>query len=373
MRRTFHNAEPIAAILAIVAAAASGCNKPKEAAAGGADDVVRVVRVEPVSRADLREWLDLPGEVFGEFEVDVYAEIPERVVAVKVAMGDFVKAGQVLFELRRGTLGDSVIQSNAGLEAARQQLASAETDLERFERLLKSGVVTESQVLQLRTAVDTARSQVVQLEAGVRQSRTVASKSTVVAPISGFVTNVNLEPGAMAMPQVPACSIVLFDRVKVRALAADRDFPRLRLGLPAKVTVDTMPGFAKEGTISRLAPSIDRVSRSVALEAMFDNADHALRPGMLVDLRLLLGERPQALVVRNMSLVNRLKDGRATVFVRNGTRASKRDVRVGLREDELVEVRDGLTEKDEVVVLGQSALRDGDRIKVEDAPAAKQP
>jgi membrane fusion protein (multidrug efflux system) len=329
----------------------------------------RVVRVEPVGRADLRDWLALSGDVTGELEVDVFPEIPERIVAVKVAMGDHVKEGQVLFVLRKGTLGDSVVQSQASLDAARVRMKAAEVDLERTQELHGAGAATDVQLLQLQTAVESSRAQLVQLESVLSQTRRVARKSDVVAPISGYVGKVNVDVGDMAMPQAPLCTIAQFDRVKVKASAADVDFVRLKTGLPAEVTSETMPDLAMQGRLSRVSPMIDRVARSVNVEALFENPDGKLRPGMLVDLEVLLAEHPQALVVANKALFNRRMDGRADVFVVENGRAMARAVRVGFRQGDNVQVLDGLKENDQVVVLGQNVLKDKDAVTIEKAGA----
>jgi membrane fusion protein (multidrug efflux system) len=331
--------------------------------------ITRVVRVEPVNRADLRDWLTLSGDVVGELEVDVFPELPERIAAVNVAMGDYVKEGQVLFTLRKGTLRDSVVQSQATLQTARVRLKAAEDDLDRTQRLYKAGIATNAQLSQLQSLVDASRAQLVQLESMVNQTKTVERKSVIVAPISGFVGKVTADPGDMAMPQTALCSIAQFKRVKVTATAPDVDFERLKIGLLAEVSSDTMPGLAMQGQLSRISPMIDRQARSVNVEALFENPDARLRPGMLVDLKVLLAEYPQILVVKNQALINRRQDGRADVFVVENGRAKARAVKVGFREGERVQVLEGLRENDQVVVVGQNVLKDTDAVTVDSVVA----
>lgn len=329
----------------------------------------KVVKIKPVEvdmakKRTLEKWLNNSGEIMGSLEVDVYPEIAERLIQLKVDIGDKVKEGQVLAVLRKGTLLDSVTQARANLEASKIRLEAAKTDLQRTEKLYKGGLASDSQLTNARANVAASKAQLAQLEAMVRSSKTTADKITIVAPISGYVGNVIPDVGDMVSPQRPICTIVQFDKIKVRAMASDLDFPYLKVGLPTTISSKAAPGVVVDGKISRVSPMIDRVSRSITIEAVFDNKKHALRPGMLADIKVKLEEYPNILTIPNGITMERHADGRAIVYVVEGDKALRREIKVGYRDGDYVEVLEGLNGTEKIVVLGQHILHDGDTIKV---------
>jgi RND family efflux transporter MFP subunit len=350
------------ALLAAVSFAACSSSHGQET--DKSEKIVRPVEVVKVQRDSLTDWLTLSGEIHGELEVDVFAEIPERIVAIFVETGDAVKAGQVLIALRKGTLPDAVTSSAAGLQAAHVRLTASEADLTRTEKLYKGGLATDSQLTNLRAAVESARVQLIQLEAAVRQSQNMADKTLVVAPNDGYVGQLNVDVGDMAAPQMPVLSIVRFERIKVKAQASDLDFPILALGLPTIVTSKASPGVVMHGGLSRISPVVDRISRSIRVEALFDNEGYKLRPGMLADLRVRIAEHKDALVLPNSALIDRRANGSAAVFVIQNGKAQRRTIKAGFRQADRVQIVSGLAAGEQVVTLGQNLLREGDPVEV---------
>ncbi len=356
--------------LAIAAAAlvvSTGCDKLKKADA--AESEKEVVKIKPVEvaqpeRRTLTKWLTNSGEVMGELEVDVYPELAERLIALNVSIGDKVKEGQVLAVLRKGTLKDSLVQAQANLNATKIRLEAAESDLARTQKLYKGGLASDSQLTNMEANVAATKAQLAQLQAVVRSSKTMADKINIVAPISGYIGSVNPDVGDMVSPQIPICTIVRFERVKIRAQASDLDFPYLKVGLPTTVTSKAAPGVEVTGKLTRVSPMIDRISRSITIEAMLNNKSHELRPGMLADVKIKLEEYPNVLTIPNGITMERKADGTANVYVVENGKAVKKVIKVGFREGDYVEVLEGLTGDEKVVTLGQHILHNGDSVKV---------
>lgn len=354
----------LAAALTILAAVPA-CNQKSKANVGTEKTVkVKPVEVSQASRRTLTKYLHNSGEIMGSLEVDVYPEIAERLISLNVEIGDKVKAGQVLAVLRKGTLLDNVTQAKANLSANKIRLEAAETDLARTEKLHKGGLASDSQLVNARANVAATKASIAQLEAVVRSSKTTADKISIVAPISGYIGSVVPDVGDMVSPQMPICTIVQFDKIKVKALASDLDFPYLKVGLPTTISSKAAPGVEMEGAISRVSPMVDRVSRSITIEALFNNKKHELRPGMLADINIKLEEYPNVLTIPNNITMERQADGRAIVYVLDGEKVHRREIRVGFREGDYVEVLEGLDGSEKIVVLGQHILHDGDVIKV---------
>ncbi len=354
------------AAMALLLVMSSGCDKLKKADAAEGKEVIKIkpVEVTQPERRTLTKWLTNSGEVMGELEVDVYPELSERLIALNVSIGDQVKEGQVLAVLRKGTLKDSLAQAQANLEATKVRLEAAESDLARTQKLYKGGLASDSQLTNMEANVAATKAQLAQLQAVVRSSKTMADKINIVAPISGYIGNVNPDVGDMVSPQIPICTIVRFEKVKIRALASDLDFPYLKVGLPTTVTSKAAPGVKISGKLTRVSPMIDRISRSITIEAMLNNKEHELRPGMLADVRIKLEEYPNVLTIPNGITMERKADGTANIYVVENGKAMKKVIKVGFREGDYVEVLEGLTGDEKVVTLGQHILHNGDTVKV---------
>gem|GEM_PF-5113605 len=359
----FSNA--MAALLVVVCVILiCACGSPKETSVKDEKQKIRAVKIEHVCLGEANDSLRLQADIKGELDIEVYPELSERVLMVHVALGDKVTQGQKFATLQTGTLDDAVKQTMANLEGARVQAQLARTDLNSGEELYKSGIITESQILALRAADKRATAAVAGLEAALSQSQTIQAKVFITSPVTGVVGNVYIEPGDMTTMLSPAFSVHRFDTIKATAYASDLDMHRLKLGLRAKVTSQAAPGVEKTGVISKISPVVDAISRKVEVEALFDNSDSALRPGMLAELNIHLETLTDIIIIPNTSVLNRTSDGKASIFVFKDGKVARREVRLGLREGEKLQVIEGLSTGESIVTLGQHLLRDQDPVRV---------
>ena len=189
------------------------CTGDKSKSASG-KDAKPITVINPQTRT-LNKWLELMGDIKGELEVDVYPEINEQILEIKIEIGDKVEKDQVLAILKKGTLDDGFKQALAGLEVTRVQLSAATTEYNRAMELHKEGIASNSQLTSAKAARDAAAAQVKQLQAQVSQSKTVKNKSVILAPIDGYIGQLNYDKGNMAIPTKALCTITQFDNIKI--------------------------------------------------------------------------------------------------------------------------------------------------------------
>lgn len=311
------------------------------------------------------------GDVQGEVEVRVFSLVPERIRTLHVHEGDAVRAGDPIATLAGDIQATGVDQAGAAVvaaEAARDQLRS---ELDRARGLAASGAVPRAQVDALAAQLRTSEAQVEQLAAARRSAGAQRARTVVRAPVDGTIALLAVQEGDVVASAVPICSVVRAERAKVVLRVTEQDWVRIREGMEVRVTPPALPEAARSGTVSRVSPVIDRMTRTASVEVMVDNADGGLRPGMVAEAAIVLSRREGVTQVPARAVVmtpDTDTEGTAVVFVSEGEgdarTAARRDVRIGARYRDRIEIVEGIAAGERVVVEGQHLLRDGTRIRV---------
>ncbi len=186
----------------------------------------------------------------------------------------------------------------------------------------------------------------------------------VRAPIAGLVAQRFLEIGAAVVPGgTPVALVVNPAELEVVVNVIERDASRVRTGQTARVRVTGYPGETFPGTVSRVSPVVDRVSRTTRVVLALAPAGGKLRPGMFADVDLVVGSRPASLLLPQEALLKQNQQVYVYLVVA-GDQVQRREVTPGWAQGGEVEVLDGLTAQDRVVVEGQTRLTPGSRIQV---------
>ncbi|MCA9612500.1 MAG: efflux RND transporter periplasmic adaptor subunit [Sandaracinus sp.] len=356
----------VLALLFLVACA------PEEAAP---EPAPRLVRVEVAARGPAVDRVVLLGDVEGELDVRVVAELPERIRELHVAEGDAVTEGAPIATLEAATTSADVAQADAALSAAEAARDQLRVDLARVAPLVERSALPRSQRESLEAQLRSADAQVAQLRAS-RQAASLRRGRTVVrAPASGIVAELGVDPGDLVSPQVPLARVVRMDRVKVVLRVVEQDFVRLAAGMQVVVRPTALPDVTRSGTLARKSPVLDRLSRTGVVEIDVDNPDHVLRPGMVAEVAIELERRENVVLVPSRAVLMSTRTARervAHVYVEEDGRVVRREVALGRRypsenDESRVEIVRGLEGGEAVVVEGHHVLRDGARVRVAEA------
>ena len=184
----------------------------------------------------------------------------------------------------------------------------------------------------------------------------------VTSTIGGVVKSVLAEVGATVSPAAPLFQIVDVESVEVAVNVPEKRIGRIREGLPAEISVISYPSRVFRGTVSRLNPALDPVSRTLEARIRVDNLAHALKPGMFAEARILLRQEQQIVRIPLAALVD--KNEAQVVFVVKDDRAREVIVRTAFVQEDTAVVESGVNAGDRVVVVGQQNLNDGDEVTV---------
>lgn len=331
-----------AAVLSAVsiALALAGCGGPSEEASETETFPVETVEVV---YSTVSPVLTYTGTVLPARKALLGAQIQGPIEKLHVEAGDEVREGDLLVEL-----------ASEQLTAAEAQHVAAEKDWARMESLLERGAVTEQAFDQADAAYQAVRA----------TYEMVLESTRIRAPFDGVITDRYLDEGEVftmmpvATPSPAILELSNIDEVKVSVEIASKERPLARVGLPAEVTVDAYPRRAFRGTLKRIDPGLDRMSRTSTADIIVKNPAGELRPGMFADVELTLSEKEGLLLTRDAMIRQEGTGSFYAYVVENGT-AHRRGLVLGDGFGEKVEVLEGLAAGDIVVTAGRYKLHDG--------------
>lgn len=307
------------------------------------------VEVEAVKRGSLAREATVAGVLSPVRAVGVNSQVGGALLSVRVEEGDVVRAGQVLAEIDSREI-------RAQLRSAEASLALAKSTAERSAALLKDRVVTAAEYERDQAAFASA-------QASVDALRTRLGYASVRAPFAGVITEKRNEAGDVVGAQSRLFTLADVSTLVVRVQVSELDITGISVGQNAGVSVDALGGALFNGTVRRIFPAADSVTRMVPVEVgLVGGAARQLRPGYLARVTVKLGERTGVLLAPVNAVVGS-RDARA-VYVKVGDKVERRAVRVGQTSGSLVEILEGLQPGDTVVSVGADQLRDGAQVRV---------
>jgi len=188
-------------------------------------------------------------------------------------------------------------------------------------------------------------------------------KSPVESFLDGVVGRIYVDIGTVVTPQTAVALVVNMSTVKIKLGIPERHIPKVFLDQEAHISVDAYPDEIFIGKVTKVSPVVDIATRTAPIEITIDNADYRLKSGMFAKVKLIIEEHKNALAVLKEALIGTEPD--ISVYAVSGGQASLRKVKTGIRQGPYVEILEGLSEGDEVVVMGQQKLYEG-------APVAPQ-
>jgi len=295
----------------------------------------------------LETRIEAVGTSLARRSVNIVPLTTGRVRAIRFRAGDRVTAGQILAEL------DDEIE-RADLAQAEATLTQASLALQRARTLLKKHHVPEATVEDLTSKAATAAAAV------DRAKRKLADRS-IRAPFPGVVGIKRVDVGARVDDQTVIATLDDLAEIEIEFSVPEQFYSRVEVGQAAHATSVSFPGRRFTGKVALVDSRIDAASRSFKVRVAVPNPDFVLPAGMFMHIQLTLESR-KGLTVPEEAIIP--EAGASYVFVIDQGKAHRRKVVVGRRDVGLVEIREGLTLGQAVVVKGLAALREGTRVRV---------
>lgn len=184
----------------------------------------------------------------------------------------------------------------------------------------------------------------------------------IESTINGLIKQVMTEMGASVTPAAPLFSVVDMDSVEIIVNIPEKEIPKIHTGQRAEIKLIAYPAQVFYGTIYKMSPVVDPLSRTREARILVVNPDHTLKPGMFGSIDIIIQTSDQALIIPYSALIDR--EERQIVFIVENGKAQEVRPSIDIIEDESLSITTGIKEGDLIIVVGQHNLSHGDQVSI---------
>lgn len=330
-------------------------------APGGAASAPLDFRADEVVRpalAALSEVIEFSGPLVAPNTAVLRAKAPGTLLALNVAEGARVRAGQVLGRIDMAELGTRIAERQAHLESARATLLQAERSHASNERLAAQGFISAMALDNARATLDTARAALAAAQATLATTQVGQRDAVLTAPIAGIVARRHVLPGERLSVEQPVLTLVDLARLELAGNVGTHRVARLAPGMPVQVQVEGLE-TPQVGTLVRIAPAAEAGTRSIGVTVAVPNSQERLRAGQYALARVVLVDPQPRQVLPLATLVS--TGGQTFVWLIDRGVLVRRAVTLGRRDEALgrVEMLSGVDADASVLAARFDQLREG--------------
>ena len=321
------------------------------------------VRVATAKQTTLTQTIGASGEVQPIAMLDLTASMSARIDTVAVDLGDLVAPKQELLRFDRELLQAALTAAQTALDQAIGDQQRAAQYLRRITAIYQQGLLPRVDVEKAQAAVDEANTRYSLVREQLVRARKALQDAALLSPVAGIVMERLLNDGEMPRASQKVLTIGRIDQVLVVSNIAEERIEDISISQAASVTLVAFPNEEFAGTVVKVKPVTDPKTRTFLVYTKVANPGLKLKPGLTAFTRFK--RQHESLAVPSVALINPTGIQESTVFVlENGSMARLKKVRVGVVAEGMTEIRSGLSAGEQVVVVGQVALRDGDQVMI---------
>lgn len=320
------------------------------------------VRVWPAEIKRVQPYLETTGTLKADEEVTISSEVDGLIKKIHVEEGTSVGVRTLLVEINETDYQLDWKRSEAALKQAQASGANANAEYRRKEALFKEELITKQQFDDIVTRVALAEAELDRAKATLAISREKLIRTRIYSPLVGAVKEKKVSVGDYVRNGTPLLQLIKINALKLSFTISEKDVAGLKTGQEVVFSVDAFPGRQFRGKVSLLYPNVEERTRTLQAEALVPNADHLLKPGYFARVQINTQAARDVVVIPITSLLYDAATIR--VFVVNGNKAQERVIKTGNKYGEYIEIREGLKEKEQVVVVGQNNLSEGVKVHV---------
>jgi len=309
------------------------------------------VRVAAVKKQVVDNSLRLTGTFEARKELDIVAEGQGRITRLAIEEGQRVVKGQSVANIDNTSIQAQLSTADASLEKARK-------DVERYERLLKAGAISQQQYEEVKLGLANS-------EANLTAIKQQLNYTKVSSPMTGYIKEIKVEEGSFAAPGSPIATVVDINQLKLVVKVSETDIIKIKKGQKVNIHTEVYPDIVFDGRINLISIQADAARKYNVEIVVPNNGKNPLKAGMYGTVEIDLGEKGSefALFVPRKCIVGSVKNPRVYTVI-DGSHVESKEVQLGEIFEDLVLVHSGLTEGEQVVTTGQINLENGRRIRI---------
>lgn len=314
-----------------------------------------LVTVEYPKLMTLKNTIVLTGSILAFQQANIFARVGGYLDKIPVDIGDRVKKGQILAVINYQDLQNQYYQAEANFEYASIQY-------DRAQKLIKKQLIAQNDLDMARTNYDVTK-------AARNLAALNLSYAIIRAPFNGYIANRYVDPGTLIpgstqmVPATPLLVLVDINTVKLMINIPEHNVPDVHKGMPVTVVTDAYPNQIFHGRITRVAPSLDPVTRTMASEVDIPNPKRILKPGMFAKVHIISEVHKNILAVPVSCIIT--QDDHKNLFIVSQGIARLVPVQLGIESDGMIEVKSGISPTDNVVVQGEDTIHDGQKVEIQ--------
>lgn len=326
-------------LLALALIILVGCQDKKVVEEDNGFTGKRNVKTITARMGEINEYLKYSGKIEAETVANASPSMSGKIEKLFVKEGDHVKVGDLLVKL-----------DETQLEQTRIQFENAEKNYLRMQKLLKSDAIDQKTFDEVEAGYNTIKS----------SYDFMLDNIEMKAPISGVVTYIFKKEGEKfdSMMDPFLIRIVNSSKFKAKLQVSDKDINKLKKGQKTVITVDNSDKDF-HGIISYVSPEADMMSGTFPIEISINNDSNLLRHNQFARIDLITQSSSNAIIIPQESVLKS-----SYVFVAASGIAEKREVKLGVGNEEEIEIKHGVAEGEEVIISGNIGLQAGDKVKL---------
>jgi membrane fusion protein (multidrug efflux system) len=335
-------------VFGLLLSACSGDGDGESVAGEEAEATAVPVEVARPVRGDIYQTYTGTAPIEAFADATVIAKVGGEIIEILSEEGEQVSKGQLLARLDGDRLRLELAESRAQLEKLKQEFTR---NVELRDRSLISAGDFEKIQYEMEA-----------LEAAHELAALELSYTEIRAPIDGVISERFIKTGNTIDVNTPAFQVTSLEPLVAYLHVPEREYRRMRAGLEASISVDALPGTSFTGKIARSSPVVDPATGTFKLTIEVSDDTRRLKPGMFGRISIVSDKRENALRIPRNAIVE--SSGRPYVFVVSDGKAERRLVETGYVDGSSIEIRNGVTDGEQLVVVGQANLRDGASISI---------
>lgn len=314
------------------------------------------------------EQLTLPAQLQAYVQSAIYARTNGYLLRWTKDIGSHVKKGELLADIDTPEVDQELSQAKANSQQIAAQLQLAKSSAQRWANLRKSDSVSQQEADQQASAYTQAQANLAAADANVRRLEQLESFKHIYAPFSGVITRRNIDKGALITAGSTGQTRELFDIAEVDPLRVyvnvpQSNAPSIKRGMSAYIELQEFPGQKFTGKVVRTADAIDPATRTLLTEIDVPNKDGRLLPGAYAQVSFAVPLQGTRITVPVNTLLFRAEGPRVAV-VGPDQKVHLTPVMIGRDFGSQLEILQGLSPTDQIVVSPADSLEDGQRVTV---------
>jgi membrane fusion protein (multidrug efflux system) len=336
-------------LLALLLAACQGESKGEEEKEEDAPTIP--VETSTPSRGDILAVYSGTAPVEAFADAQVIAKVGGEVRDIYVEEGDDVTAGQILARLDGDRLRFEAQQADANL-------LKLQRDFQRNLDLKERSLISAGDFEKIQYEMEA-------LQATANLAKLELSYTEIRAPIDGVISQRYVKVGNTIDVNAPTFQVTSLEPLVSYLHVPEREYRQIEAGQTASIAVDALQGVRFEGTVARISPVIDPLTGTFKITIEVSDASRRLKPGMFGRVSIVYDRHENALQIPRNAIIQ--EAGEPAVFIVENDTARRQVVRTGYVEGSRVEILDGLQDGEQIVLVGQTGLKDGSKVSVIDA------